>query len=206
MTDEAPRQGPPRTPEEWDARYKGEPPPWETGRVDRHLRATVEGGIVEPCRVLEVGCGSGSDSVWLASRGFEVTGVDISPTAIEMARSRAKEANVGPTLAVGSFPSGADPFDLVYDCGCFHTLDGSWDRTAFVANIARRLSTEGQWLSILGSTDGPSRDHGPPRRSALDIAAAVEPHLEILSLLTEIYDADTPTPARAWIMLARKRG
>ena len=55
---------------------------------------------------------------------------------------------------------------------------------AFVEQVSERLVASGLWLSIIGSTDGPPRDTGPPRRSAAQVAAAVEPRLPILSLPT----------------------
>ena len=135
----------------------------------------------------------------------DVTGVDLSPTAIERARQRAREAGASVDFRVGSFPRDTPPVELVYDCGCFHVFDDAGERAAFVAEVADGLQADGLWVSILGSTDGPPRDHGPPRRSALDLAIAVEPRFEILSLVSRRYDANVPTPARAWVMLARKR-
>lgn len=196
----------PRSASDWDARYRGgERPPWDTGRVDAHLQAMVDGRSLAACPVLEIGCGTGTDALWLAARGFTVTAVDLSSTAIERARERAREAEASIDFAVGSFPPLTEPaWDLVYDCGCFHTLDAE-ERAAFAREVAARLRAGGSWLSIMGSTDGPPRDHGPPRVSALEVVSVVEPHFEILSLTSELYDADIPTPARAWIMLARVR-
>ncbi len=78
-------------------------------------------------------------------------------------------------------------------------------RTTFAAELANALDDDGLWLSIAGSTDGPPRDHGPPRLSAVQLLSSVESSFEVLSLTSGEYDADIPTPARAWIMLARKR-
>ena len=44
----------------------------------------------EPCRALELGCGTGTNSVWLAQQGFEVTGIDLAPLAVEQAEQRAQ--------------------------------------------------------------------------------------------------------------------
>src|SRR6185503_16850640 len=76
----------------------------------------------------------------------------------------------------------AGPFAFVFDRGCFHCFDTADERARFAANVARALAPGGVWLSLIGSTEGPPRDFGPPRRSVRDIAAAIEPHLEILSL------------------------
>lgn len=196
---------PTRTPEHWESRYADGDTPWNTERVDRHLEAMVEGRPLQRCRVLDVGCGTGTDAVWLAGRGFTVTGVDFSETAIEHARKRAEQAGVTVDFAKGSFPDEPGGFGLAYDCGCFHTMPHADARNEFVDGVARVLEAEGLWLSILGSTDGPERDHGPPRVSAAELAAAVERRFELLSLTTSYYDANVPTPARAWVMLGRRR-
>ena len=69
--------------------------------------------------------------------------------------------------------------------------------------VARALAPGGRWLSLSGSTEGPAREYGPPRRSARDIVEAIEPALELLELrATEFH---VPGPARAWSVLSRLR-
>ena len=67
------------------------------------------------------------------------------------------------------------------------------------------LSPEGLWYSLSGSTDGPPRDTGPPRLSAIDVCAAVEPHFEILDLRATTFDRDRHSEIRAWVLTARRR-
>lgn len=204
MTEE--KQGErPRTKEDWDGRYQGGATPWETGRADRNLQAMVAGRPIAACRAFEVGCGNGSDAIWLAGQGFDVMGLDWAATAIAEAKTRATAASVNVDFAVGSFPDATEAFALAYDRGCFHTVQGVDARSGFVEELARRLAPEGLWLSIVGSTDGPPRDHGPPRLSALEVVQAIEPHFEILSLQSELFDAELPSPARAFVILARRR-
>ncbi|MGA7303523.1 MAG: hypothetical protein WBW88_01565, partial [Rhodothermales bacterium] len=64
---------------------------------------------------------------------------------------------------------------------------------------------EARWHSLIGSTDGPPRDSGPPRRSAAEIIAAVEPHFEILQLRSTVFDQGDHREARAWVLVARRR-
>jgi hypothetical protein len=61
------------------------------------------------------------------------------------------------------------------------------------------------WHSLIGSTDGPPRDSGPPRRSATEIVASVEPHFEILDLQSTSFDQGSHSHARAWVLVARRR-
>ena len=60
--------------------------PWNTEIPPAALVALVESRIVTPCRAIDLGCGAGNYAVWLASKGFEVTGVDSAPTAIKAPR------------------------------------------------------------------------------------------------------------------------
>jgi len=60
-------------------------------------------------------------------------------------------------------------------------------------------------ISLVGSTDGPPRAFGPPRRSAADVALAVEPHFEVLVIEAGHFDSDQPVPAPAWSCLMRRR-
>jgi SAM-dependent methyltransferase len=166
---------------DWDDNYVSGNLPWDTGRADPGLIAFVRGQPVAPGRALEVGCGTGNDASWLAEQGFDVLGVDVAPHAIERARARGGRARFEVLDFLATTPGG--PFDLVFDRGCFHTFDEADDRAKFAANVAAVLAPNGLWLSLLGSTEGPPRDLGPPRRSARDIVSAIEPFLAIVALI-----------------------
>jgi len=74
----------------WNDSYaSGEPPPCDTGTPDPMLVEIVESDAIAPGRTLEVGCGTGTNAIYLAQHGFEVVGVDISPLAVDKARDKA---------------------------------------------------------------------------------------------------------------------
>lgn len=183
--------------------------PWDTGRPDRALVDLIDRGALRPGRAVEIGCGTGTNAVLLASRGFDVLGVDLSPIAIEQANSRAREAGVAGCrfeqrdIFAGDLEAAA--FDVAFDSGCFHVFDDAETRSRFAAQVAGALVTGGTWLSLIGSTEGPPRDTGPPRRSAADVVAAIEPVLELVELRAITFDLGPDWQPCAWLCLARKR-
>lgn len=193
---------------DWNEHYVTGELPWDSGRPAPQLVELVEEGLVPPGRALEVGCGTGTNAIWLAERGFDVHAVDISPKAIEMAAAKARSADVDVRLSALDFmhdevPGG--PFDFVFDRGVLHVFDDAADRARFAERVAGLMSTNGRWLCIAGSTEGPPRDHGPPRRSARDLVGAVEPVLEVRLLRSSAIDVEDPSSARAWVMLSCSR-
>lgn len=192
----------------WDKRYVDGELPWDSGKPDEHLSAVIEAYSIKPGKALEIGCGTGTNSIWLAQHGFEVTGMDISQTAIAKAGEKAAAAGVNCHLLVGDFMvdqvPGA-PFDFVYDRGCLHVFEGVEELSRFASRVRGVLTAEGTWHSLIGSTDGPPRDAGPPRHSAADIVTAVEPHFEILELRSTTFDKEDHRNVRAWVLVARRR-
>ncbi|MFO7565650.1 MAG: class I SAM-dependent methyltransferase [Enhygromyxa sp.] len=191
---------------DWDERYATDNLPWDTGRPDRQLAELLERGTITPGRALEVGCGTGTNALWLAAHGFEVLGVDISPRAIAMAQTKAEAAGAKIEFRALDFLSAEldeAPFDFVFDRGVLHVFDDPATRARFVEQVARALASGGRWLSLAGSTEGPPRDQGPPRRSARDLVEAVEPELEIVELRSTTFDVEWAP--RAWLLLARAR-
>jgi 2-polyprenyl-3-methyl-5-hydroxy-6-metoxy-1,4-benzoquinol methylase len=101
-------------------------------------------------KVLELGCGRGNISLALAQQGFEVTGVDFSPTAIDWARNFATETGQTADFEVADlgqpWPFGHDSFDVVIDANCLHFLHGD-DRVRYLAE-ARRVTKRGGALLL----------------------------------------------------------
>jgi SAM-dependent methyltransferase len=113
-------------------------PPWDTNLTPPELRALVEDEQFVPGRALDIGCGTGTNVIYLAQHGFDVTGIDFVPRAIARARTKAQRAQVSADLRVGDVLSQlalGTPFDLVLDIGCFHNFDGA-ARTRYEYNLA----------------------------------------------------------------------
>jgi methyl halide transferase len=193
---------------DWNESYVTDDAPWDTGMPNHRLVEFVRSGVVAPGRALEVGCGTGTNALWLAKQGFDVLGIDVASFAIEKARKKAAGMESTCRFERVDFlnddvPGG--PFGFVFDLGCFHVFDAVEDRERFARRVAAVLARDGRWLSIIGSTEGPERDSGPPRRSARDIIDAVEPALEILELRAVEIGIALPAPAAAWFCLTRPR-
>lgn len=110
----------------WNDSYLPESPkPWESGHPVIHFNKLVSD--VPKCRVLSIGCGTGIDEKQLADYGFDVTAIDLSERAIEIARTRSQVVN----WIVGDIFERDDlgAFDLVFDRCCYHHLRYSADYT-----------------------------------------------------------------------------
>ena len=182
--------------------------PWDIGKPDFNLTETVIQNPINSCKVLDIGCGTGDNSIWLAQKHFQVTGTDISEIAIEKAKEKASKKDVKCTFHVVDFIrnqiEGA-PFDFVFDRGCFHTFTSGSERKKFAKKVASNLEKDGLWLSIVGNADERRQGPGPPQRTAGDIVAAVEPFFEILSLTSSHFGSNSQNPPRCWVCLMQKR-
>lgn len=182
--------------------------PWELDRTDKTLMEIVTDTPISPCKTLELGCGTGSNAIWLAKAGFQVSGADFSSLAIERAKTKAADAGVEIQFYKNDFLTeslGAKNFSFLFDRGCFHSFETQKDRQAFARNAHAHLSDQGMWLSLMGNADAEPRTEGPPMRSALDIVRAVEPWFEILVLKSNFFDSERESPARNWNCLMQKR-
>ncbi|MDQ0383893.1 SAM-dependent methyltransferase [Streptomyces sp. DSM 42143] len=144
----------------WEARYRDTDRVWSGRPNDLLVR---EASDLAPGTALDLGCGEGADAVWLASRGWRVTGVDISGTALERAAGHAAEAGVGDRVVwerheLGrSFPEGS--FDLV--SAQFLQSPVELDQRAVLRDAARAVADGGTLLLVLHA-GWPSWQTEPP--------------------------------------------
>ncbi|MFQ5944195.1 MAG: class I SAM-dependent methyltransferase [Anaerolineales bacterium] len=117
-------------------RYSFVPIPYDTGPREA-LVSLVESGRVKPCRAIDLGSGTASNVIYLAQHGFDVTGVDFSPAAIEMGRVRAREAGVEVTFIeddLTNLQHVNDTFDLLVDYGTLDDLSPT-QRDLYMKNV-----------------------------------------------------------------------
>jgi methyl halide transferase len=201
---------------DWEQHYQDRFTPWDVKRPDSHLKEIVNNTPIRPCRALELGCGTGTNAIWLARQGFDVTAIDLSATALEHAR--AKQGADACAFVLANFfddPLPGTDFGFVFDLGCLHGFSNVEHRDMLARRIAQCLREGGCWLNISSCLDGQAVC--PSRLSAAQITAAVEPYFEIQSLTTTYLDnlsaedkqvmglaPDQPAP-RAFCTLLRKR-
>lgn len=147
--------------EQMDAIYGDPDPdavPWDRPGPPAILVERVESGWVSPCDVVDLGCGTGAAAVWLADRGFRVTGIDLSSKAIERARERARDAGVDCRFEVldvlADVTAHENGFDFAFEWEVLHHVFPE-DRRKYVANVRRMLRPGGRYLSVCFSEDEP---------------------------------------------------
>lgn len=159
--------------------------------------------------MLDAGCGTGENTIHIASLGLPVLGIDVAETAVAMARQKAAERGTEADFAV------ADAFELellgrgfqtVLDCGLFHTFDRD-EQTRYVASVSSVTEHGGTLYVLCFSDEGP--DTGPHPVSQKELRAAFNPRsgwdvaaIEPARLQTRFHDE---RGAPAWLATIKRR-
>jgi len=132
--------------------------PWNIETPPNALVELVENGKVKPCKTIDLGCGTGNYAIYLASIGFDVTGIDISPTAIKIAKENAKKKGVKCNFLVtdvlGNLDEVKETFDFAYDWELLHHIFPE-QRKKYIENVYRILNPKGKYLSVCFSEKDP---------------------------------------------------
>ena len=173
----------------WEFHYASRPPRAE--RVNPLLAETAED--LRPGVALDLGCGTGGDTIWLARRGWQVTAVDISATAVDRVRERSRELDLGdrvtaePHDLARTFPGGE--FDLV-SAQYLHT-PFTLPRSSVLRTAAHALRSGGRLLIVdHGSTAPWSWNSDPDTRYPTPIESLAE--LDLDPDRWPVVRADTP--------------
>lgn len=183
----------------YERAYRRGRTPWDTGVTPPEVVEEVSG--MEPGRALDLGCGTGTNALWLAQHGWTAVGVDFSALAIESAR-RKTDWTSGATFVEGDVTRLSElgvegPFDLVLDIGCFHSVAVRRrdDYVREVARVARSgartmIFAFGPWFRIPGT---------PRRTREPEIRRRFERDFE----LEHVRPGEEPKGA-AWFFLQRR--
>lgn len=194
--------------EHWDARYREGRPPWDTGRVSAELQRRLAQYPIKPCRTIEIGCGTGTNAIWLAQQGFEVVAVDLSPLAIRQAREKAERAGVDVLFVqadVTELPDLGPPFEFFFDRGCYHAIRRT-KASAFFEQLERMVAPEAMGIVLTGNARE-SRQPGPPTVTEEELRREWGRAFEILSLEEFRFDQEEPDGHRhlGWSCVLRKK-
>jgi SAM-dependent methyltransferase len=132
--------------------------PWNIETPPNILVELVDSGKVKPCKTIDLGCGTGNYVIYLASLGFDVTGIDISPTAIKIAKENAKKKGIKCNFLVadvlGNLNEIEEKFYLAYDWELLHHIFPE-QRKIYVENVYKILNLGGKYLSVCFSEKDP---------------------------------------------------
>ena len=160
--------------------------PWDSGVPPPELVAVVEGEHrLPPGRALDLGCGTGTNSIYLAQHGWDTTGIDFVPRAVKMAKHKAAAAHTSPRLIVGDVTRVSElgigaGFALLLDLGCFHSIPDA-GRDSYVQG-ATEVARAGATFLLFGFVRGDKVSRiGPRGLSASEIVQRFSTGWEVLS-------------------------
>jgi methyl halide transferase len=195
---------------DWNVHYQSGNPPWETGQPSSELARVIAEEKILPCRVVELGCGSGINAVWLAQQGFDVTAADFNRLAIDKARERAAATGVPVRFLLADvldWQEDCEPFPFFFDRGCYHAVR-TVDVEAYLRTLKRVTAPGSIGLILTGNAREPHEPgQGPPVVSAEELHGELEPAFEIVRLREFRFDSITEStmPAfLAWSCLLRR--
>jgi SAM-dependent methyltransferase len=174
-------------------------PPWDSGIVPPEVVEFIRD--TPPGRALDLGCGTGTSSLALASAGWRVTGVDFVPRAIAIAKRKARNKNLAVDFLVADVNRLPDSlfstlYDLILDIGCFHGLSPS-DKHTYLAQLPSLLAAGGTWL--LYGFFKPEVSAGPGL-----VTADIEQAQRVLELVKRQDGVDRKGRASAWLWFGRR--
>ncbi len=149
--------------------YRDGSPAWDIGRPQPVVVQMAEEGAFRG-RIVDLGCGTGENALFLAEEGLDVTGLDAAPTAIARAEGKAAERNVDVRFLVADaldLASLGEAFDTALDCGLFHTFSDP-QRARYELGVRSILGSGGR-LILLCFSDRQAGTLGPRRVSQAEI-------------------------------------
>jgi SAM-dependent methyltransferase len=192
----------------WNDRYQTGETPWDTGNPSSELARVVSEASIAPCRCVELGCGTGSNAVWLAQQGFDVTAIDGSTLAIERATRRASATGVVVKFQVGDVlappPDMGGTFDFFFDRGCYHAVRRV-NAAAYLQTLRSVTRADSLGLVLAGNAREP-HEPGPPFVTEAEIRAELGSVFEVVKLREFYFDQVEGVGVQflAWSCLVRR--
>jgi SAM-dependent methyltransferase len=168
-------------------------PRWDTGVTPPELEAFVQAR--EPGRSLDLGCGTGTNVLYLRQHGWEANGVDFVPRAVKAGQRKARRAGLDVNIKVGDVSSPAvyeGQYNLILDIGCYHTLNPI-QRESYRKLVAGHLAADGTYM-LYGFTGDESRI----------TPGDMDAFKEVLTLQKRVDSMDGSGPTSAWFWWGKR--
>ena len=195
--------------EDWEQFYKEtkvEDLPWFTKKLDSDLENEIKTRNIKKGRFLDLGTGDGTQARALAKYGFDVTGTDISETAINNTKKLSDEINfLTDDILNSKLPSNA--FDFIFDRGVFHLFDNP-QRSKFAEHIKRILDNNGiYFLKCMSIEQEEFPDgNGPNRLTKQEIQDTFEHNFDIEKIKPSVFEAiNFDSNPKAWFVILKKK-
>ncbi len=149
----------------WEEKYRAQTIPWDRGAASPALLDWLQDGALPPGRILVPGCGHGHEALELAQRGFQVTALDIAPTALAHLAAQLHAAGVDAERVCADALAWqpAQAFDAIYEQTCLCALDPDhW--TAYERQLFAWLRPGGKLFALFMQT---GKAGGPPYHCAV---------------------------------------
>ncbi len=193
---------------DWDTYYKDnqvEKMPWYLKDLDHDLQNEIKSRNLGKGKFLDLGTGPGTQAIQLAKLGFDVTGADLSDSAIEKAKKLSNQVNfVADNFLNSNLPDKG--FDFIFDRGCFHLFYES-QRKDYATLIKRILEDDGilflKCMSIEEKElpDGP----GPHLLSKQEILDVFSSDFDIQSIKPSVFHGTLDHPPKCWFVVMTKK-
>jgi len=193
---------------DWEKRYNDgavEEMPWFYPDLDPDFDGALEQLGIESGRALDLGTGPGTQATALARRGFQVTGTDISATAVRKAVKRGASEGVAVTFLHDDFLKGGleGPFDIIFDRGCFHAFPPE-QREEYVRRSAALLVPRGL-LFLKCFSHKETMEEGPYRFTPGQIEALFGKDYRVCSIVETLFQGTLdPYPKALFSVLERR--
>jgi cyclopropane fatty-acyl-phospholipid synthase-like methyltransferase len=175
-------------------------PPWDIGRPQGEIIRLAEKGEIRGA-VLDAGCGTGENALFLANQGYEVTGIDAVAAAIRKAKEKSRERRVPAVflewdaLEISGLRK---RFDTIIDCGLFHVFSDK-ERPLYVQELSSIL-VPGGTFRMLCFSEMESGDWGPRRVTQREIREAFDRGWKVDSIQEARFETNLgPEGCRAWL-------
>ncbi|EYF04638.1 SAM-dependent methyltransferase [Chondromyces apiculatus] len=191
---------------EWESLYRDgavTEMPWYHPELDGDLESALKRLGITSGKALDLGTGPGTQALSLAERGFEVTGSDLSTSAVDKAEALARERGLSVRFVQDDILNSQieGPFEVIFDRGCFHVLPPE-RRGEYVRVVHGLTAPGGHFFLKCFSTRQPG-DLGPYQFDAAQIQSLFGNHFEVQSIDETVYLGQRdPAPRALFCVLA----